>query len=370
MGPTSLDVGGRPVLREGDAICVLQWGRHLSMSEGLSIRRGRTDVALQWGRHLSMSEGKLVAVDMRGPLSLLQWGRHLSMSEGHDPRRHVHPSRAASMGPTSLDVGGSSRTAMTGLGRRFNGADISRCRRGSGSPATVTCPWSRFNGADISRCRRGRVYSAHPRRRAHRASMGPTSLDVGGFVLVEIRVTWHRSSFNGADISRCRRDLETAMASQLRAGIELQWGRHLSMSEGRILRDIGWLLVWQRSLQWGRHLSMSEGGVGSRRAARPTCRRFNGADISRCRRVDDGRRLGDQRERALQWGRHLSMSEGTTSSASARAASSGFNGADISRCRRGPARATHRARRLASMGPTSLDVGGFAVISVLPPSRP
>ncbi len=118
MGPTSLDVGGSRPSRSR-RLNALQWGRHLSMSEGRGARAGdwktmdvdastAADISrcrrlectrrelerlarLQWGRHLSMSlerHGKqlplLDGLDWTVPL---HWGRHLSMSRGTDDRR-------------------------------------------------------------------------------------------------------------------------------------------------------------------------------------------------------------------------------------------------------------------------------------------
>ncbi len=200
--------------------------------------------------------------------------------------------------------------------------------------STFSC----FNGADISRCRRDeRTMRWDPALRRD-ASMGPTSVDVGGRVPARRRQEGDRrcGRFNGADISRCRRE-DRAKWKLTRA--TLQWGRHQSMSEGGAS-------------------SMGPTSVAIGGRSRRHLRGFNGADISRCRRVRAGKIPADRASKLLQWGRHQSMSEG----ASCARASNGrrtpsFNGADISRCRRAP-RSTCALARAASMGPTSVDVGG------------
>ncbi len=258
---------------------------------------------------------------------------------------------AASMGPTSLDVGG--------------------CGSWDCTPTTATS----FNGADISRCRRDRVAVVVAEQPAV-ASMGPTSLDVGGGRAARPSRS-SCPSFNGADISRCRRVTDDSI---VRLGHRLlQWGRHLSMSEGHACATFTG--AQRFALQWGRHLSMSEGrsagvtrtrtpnasmgptsldvgGVGRRRWLGWGETGFNGADISRCRREFlTPRSLADHV--VLQWGRHLSMSEGGARS-EARRDHGSFNGADISRCRRvASGGAGGSVIVSASMGPTSLDVGGL-----------
>ncbi len=333
MGPTSLDVGGS---RQ----------RHGCRPWPLGASMGPTSLDVGGSRR-----PRLAAPSRSSPL---QWGRHLSMSEGS----------------------GSSRSR--GRPARFNGADISRCRRVSDEAArivfAVLLQWGRHlsmsEGAegDVPRASWpwGRHLSMSERSRSKR--------------------------FNGADISRCRRD------RRVRPGVDgggpsvLQWGRHLSMSEGPGVAGCARLTCWR--LQWGRHLSMSEGrtqdgacrsiarrlasmgptsldvGGGARRClAALRLPRFNGADISRCRRGFLRAASGRAASKAeLQWGRHLSMSEGLPGptsldvggSSGRRRSSCCFNGADISRCRRANklAEVPRPDGAVASMGPTSLDVGG------------
>ena len=274
----------------------------------------------------------------------LQWGRHQSMSEGSRTRRAGHGSA------------------------RFNGADISRCRRGA-----------------APRDARG--------VRGPLASMGPTSVDVGG-----ARVSAHRQSFHSSPLQwgrhqsmseggRARRadlpdphGLQWGRHQSMSEGLivasapinpnGLQWGRHQSMSEGAARRSAFTLLSswlqWGRhqsmseghdhrrpkrrralGLQWGRHQSMSEGSPAPRRARAAPFRCFNGADISRCRRVK-AKLFANRIISSLQWGRHQSMSEGGRCRPGAsRRGCCGFNGADISRCRRASRSGARRRVRRA-----------------------
>ena len=277
------------------------------------------------------------------------------MSEGqHESCGTYDVGRLRFNGPTSVDVGGRNDTSRRPwVVQRFNGADISRCRRVCRCARDTLPSWS-FNGADISRCRRGHVPAAPAT--VPLASMGPTSVDVGG-------VQHHET--------------QEVFAARL-----LQWGRHQSMSEGRGSRHTGRVSIPPRFN--GADISrcrreVARGGltyrirtgfngadisrcrrVSSSPAHRSTRTGFNGADISRCRRA----RRGAPRSpccRAGFNGADISRCRrGTTTDGRSDAARSGFNGADISRCRRAhqhhDGRERHRSG--ASMGPTSVDVGG------------
>ena len=188
--------------------------------------------------------------------------------------------------------------------------------------------------------------------------MGPTSVDVGGFNLTNYQwflqhpLQWgrHQSMSEGGRV----------LSRLVGRASMLQWGRHQSMSEGcgAVVRgerhaprasmgptsvDVGrWKIpseveLTRATLQWGRHQSMSEGGAMSSRYSGGISG-FNGADISRCRRVRAGKIPADRASKLLQWGRHQSMSEG-----------------------RGVEHAVVRAFLDASMGPTSVDVGGARI---------
>ncbi len=200
------------------------------------------------------------------------------MSEGREAGASGGGEEHASMGPTSLDVGGIASAAAHRRRRlsSFNGADISRCRRGGRWLASCDLDGARyrFNGADISRCRRALDAPIGSVSRPPRLQWGRhLSMSEGPLPLAPRAPL---SCFNGADISRCRRGKARAWERTR----PLQWGRHLSMSEGRTCTT--YHQHGEALLQWGRHLSMSEG-------------------------TEPGRERVLKR---LQWGRHLSMSEG------------------------------------------------------------
>ena len=212
MGPTSVDVG-RPRRRAPPlhSARALQWDRHQSMSEGAKGHETSTVryIVLQWGRHQSMSEGRL-----RGVRS-------------------------------------------TARARLFNGADISRCRKVDDGAGGHASRLRGFNGADISRCRK-ELGSRRSGLAGHDgASMGPTSVDVGRRVSRRWRTVSAVFGFNGADISRCRRG-----APFLRRAVDVR----LRASMGPTSVDVGGPLIRELTpalqdvaLQWGRHQSMSEG---------------------------------------------------------------------------------------------------------------
>ena len=133
---------------------------------------------------------------------------------------------------------------------------------------------------------------------------------------------------------------------------ELQWGRDLSVAEGRFIFAPA---ARRLLLQWGRDLSVAEGLWGVRTAARLIC--FNGAATFRSRKgrnrseasrsgtgLQWGRDLsvaeGDFcRERVaefvkLQWGRDLSVAEGAEIPAANGSGAAGFNGAATFRSRK------------------------------------
>ena len=177
MGPQPFGCGRRIINASSDMIGRLQWGRNLSVAEGqYLIQIATVTNLLQWGRNLSVAEGDGKGVG-RLAVALLQWGRNLSVAEG---RRTALLSilRAASMGPQPF-----------GCGRAYP----------RGSP---TAPTS-FNGAATFRLRKAR--SNHRPARQPDASMGPQPFGCGRIV--------HASSGWPAKL--------------------LQWGRNLSVAEGR-----------------------------------------------------------------------------------------------------------------------------------------
>ena len=101
----------------------LQWGRNLTVAEGGASGVGRsTTYRLQWGRNLTVAEGKAPAGD-HGHTVGLQWGRNLTVAEGSRIACLCAFRRHASMGP-QLDSCGRrvADSALAALTPCFNGA--------------------------------------------------------------------------------------------------------------------------------------------------------------------------------------------------------------------------------------------------------
>ena len=82
MGPRPFGRGRGYAGARRTGVRSLQWGRDLSVAEGLAgNRKTRTKARLQWGRDLSVAEG-LRAADIAEGYKALQWGRDLSVAEG------------------------------------------------------------------------------------------------------------------------------------------------------------------------------------------------------------------------------------------------------------------------------------------------
>ena len=99
MGP-QLDSCGRPRwLRVHSIWSSLQWGRNLTVAEGLLRRILHIAFnVLQWGRNLTVAEGS------HGPHrprrhARLQWGRNLTVAEGHPQSPRQARQALTSMGP-------------------------------------------------------------------------------------------------------------------------------------------------------------------------------------------------------------------------------------------------------------------------------
>ena len=206
----------------------LQWGRDLSVAEGLVDGVAAANKGLlQWGRDLSVAEGARVPAAARALDLRLQWGRDLSVAEGPPLGPRPRPRR------------------------RFNGAATFRSRKGGAGSAAAhederasmgPRPFGRgrigdychvhlwdpsFNGAATFRSRKGE--GTHQRNEADKlASMGPRPFGRG-------------------------RDVED---KHVAATVSLQWGRDLSVAEGSSYT------ARARSasgLQRGRDLSVAEG---------------------------------------------------------------------------------------------------------------
>ena len=303
----------------------LQWGRGLATAEGKPIatnhnprwscfngaavsrpRKARVEpsvsvslLRLQWGRGLATAEGcDALTVHVGG--KWLQWGRGLATAEGHRTTTREVWTSHASMGPRSRDRGRPpgdrvglvrSRASMGPRSRDrgrefgpvdpeladggFNGAAVSRPRKGTGSRppnrARGRLQWGRglataegrlskwiravlsrgFNGAAVSRPRKGRIgdRSGHepfrfngaavsrPRKdlkgasstESRFASMGPRSRDRGRMAARPSALA-ARAGFNGAAVSRPRKERGSLVLPS--KANSLQWGRGLATAEG------------------------------------------------------------------------------------------------------------------------------------------
>ena len=342
-------------------------------------------------------------------LRLASRGGAASMGPRPFGRGRQRPSRlyrgrpCASMGPRPFGRG--RRLAGTDIGctrRGFNGAATFRSRKGLAMPFACG-PCQRFNGAATFRSRK--APGGTPAGRGHDASMGPRPFGRGRVAERPRRsaasvLQWGRDlsvaegrraqrrrdrvgRFNGAATFRSRKECKAAFSyaglnasmgprpfGRGRESIEsvrasnmmLQWGRDLSVAEGFLFFNFFNL---KYMLQWGRDLSVAEGrrrrgmvfcarpaSMGPRpfgrgrwvRAARRRKHKgrfngaatfrsrkgppsscitsartgFNGAATFRSRKVPelDGEAIGSA---LLQWGRDLSVAEGSRAGAAVHA---------------------------------------------------
>ena len=131
MGPRPFG-RGRATARSASILALaLQWGRDLSVAEGILVYADRHDArSLQWGRDLSVAEGEIKSPPA-SEIVKLQWGRDLSVAEG-----------------------GARKGRVAQLGRSFNGAATFRSRKAYSRPKCLVCS-GRFNGAATFRSRKG-----------------------------------------------------------------------------------------------------------------------------------------------------------------------------------------------------------------------
>ena len=228
----------------------LQWGRNLSVAEGPDCRAcGQAGCHLQWGRNLSVAEGCECdhPADRHEPL---QWGRNLSVAEGKTTGRTP---------PRTLSFNGAAtfRLRKEGGGRRpgqrpstFNGAATFRLRKANAT-CRRTAGRTTFNGAATFRLRKvpGRPTSRMARSdlqwgRNLSVAEGARRALTGG----------RPRPFNGAATFRLRKAYDVDMdvevpspsmgpqpfgcgrfrtAGEAALNTRLQWGRNLSVAEGR-----------------------------------------------------------------------------------------------------------------------------------------
>ena len=202
MGPQPFGCGRLVSKSTPDTDEMLQWGRNLSVAEGIVRRaQGNIPVLLQWGRNLSVAEGCLLP-SWSARLPKLQWGRNLSVAEGVLYCRGQTPGPVASMGPQPFGCGRIDMH-MPSLAKsiRFNGAATFRLRKGRLAPTAPHRTYASM-GPQPFGCGRSRQH-ARPRAKIP-ASMGPQPFGCGRQYLLR---------------------------DYLRRG-PLQWGRNLSVAEG------------------------------------------------------------------------------------------------------------------------------------------
>ena len=157
---------------------------------------------LQWGRNLSVAEG-LARADDNATVHALQWGRNLSVAEGSKRIAQV-------------------KNTLTS----FNGAATFRLRK-EGIYAMRTWQSQCFNGAATFRLRKANIDMRIFLNSG--ASMGPQPFGCGrgtvlNYIMLENSLQWGRN-------------LSVAEGMQVYLGRTktrmLQWGRNLSVAEGR-----------------------------------------------------------------------------------------------------------------------------------------
>ena len=148
MGP-QLDSCGRIELNPDrvGAIRRLQWGRNLTVAEGLkAASRLPADVLLQWGRNLTVAEGRGKAAGAQGQAKL-QWGRNLTVAEGYEPLPTIVLTQLLQWGRNlTVAEGADSLHAGDALDLASMGPQLDSCGRAR-RPAAAPAPPTRFNGA-------------------------------------------------------------------------------------------------------------------------------------------------------------------------------------------------------------------------------
>ena len=181
--------------------------------------------ALQWGRNLTVAEGGLWC-GSGGSGSVLQWGRNLTVAEGGDGGPPCG-GRCASMGP-QLDSCGraTSRRAFLPRVRASMGPQLDSCGRRDVAEKQ----------GDLNLLQWGRNLTVAegrppPSKTAPYgfASMGPQLDSCGRRNNDYANLAFVHASM-GPQLDSCGRD---APCPKARAGPRLQWGRNLTVAEGR-----------------------------------------------------------------------------------------------------------------------------------------
>ena len=254
----------------------LQWGRDLSVAEGPAAGKSTPVPGPRFNGAATFRSRKVVWRVLATPHDLaLQWGRDLSVAEGFQPSGLSWWHDTLQWG-RDLSVAEGCRTRRTARPcSGFNGAATFRSRKDYGSVVGGVGHPS-FNGAATFRSRKVTLLV----------------IAAGLFLVLQ----WGRdlSVAEGRGPRRQRRrgpqasmgprpfgrGRHTPGRLSSTAPRQLQWGRDLSVAEGARTT-----LPWEPTevLQWGRDLSVAEGWLKSR-VVPPTC--------------------------LLQWGRDLSVAEG------------------------------------------------------------
>ena len=344
----------------------LQWGRDLSVAEGAyanwryaykgcfngaatfrSRKGGSTcneihqSTQLQWGRDLSVAEGPQEYSEFYAILRFNGAATFRSRKGSEEGLPHGRD-RPASMGPRPFGRGRKhlpTKRRRNARGLQW-GRDLSvaeGCRRRAARPLEVFS----FNGAATFRSRKV-GHQPRQRRALFNASMGPRPFGRGRILLGWIMATPKQVLQWGRDLSVAE---GAGPAGGSAGGDKLQWGRDLSVAEGMPIPRAappttsfnGAATFRSRKAPVVRRplrLPLSFNGAAtfrSRKAstsppAHPPNPSFNGAATFRSRK-DIARPAVCGKACLLQWGRDLSVAEGTS--------------------RRKP----RRGRGLASMGP-------------------
>ena len=159
-------------------------------------------------------------------MQMLQWGRNLSVAEGRSWRTRRLKHGKASMGPQPF-----------GCGRSKDQKEGCPKKAASMGPQPFGC---------------GRARSRRAARSLTRASMGPQPFGCGRAVIAAFFDGAEEASM-GPQPFGCGRGSPRARPPPFPT---LQWGRNLSVAEGRRMRRSARAGSW---LQWGRNLSVAEG---------------------------------------------------------------------------------------------------------------
>ncbi len=206
MGP-QLDSCGRLLdAIQAIRIATLQWGRNLTVAEGTRSPQGRNGpLQLQWGRNLTVAEGAEYPHRRRRQKTQLQWGRNLTVAEGVMYGFSGVANRSLQWGRNLTVAEGREMTAEQKAENASMGPQLDSCGRRAGVRRRVG---------------------------AGQASMGPQLDSCGRPRLERLACTLPEASM-GPQLDSCGR---TSRSIRRGADRRLQWGRNLTVAEGRVGR--------------------------------------------------------------------------------------------------------------------------------------